>query len=478
MAIYHFSAKVISRGAGRSSTAAAAYRAGRDIADERTGERHDYTRKRGVLDHAVLAPSRAPDWARASASLWNAVERFEKRRDAQLCREVIVALPHELTLEQNREMLHAYVQEAFIKRGMAAQVDIHGPHRDGDKRNIHAHVLLTTRQITRSGFKAKKARNWNEKATLLEWRDQWARHVNRALERARQTGRVDARSFKDRGIADRAPSSHLGPAASQMERRGENSRIGDENRAAAAFNELQRKAKVIDLQIERERREQAAAARRAEAARRQKEAARAKQAKRANGWNALAGEQERRAANDRPGNRPTGEWANRQRAALQDRQLDERGELGRRQAMQRDALAASLRRQYSGSLRENRRALADIARRQKQGGIRGMLYRMSGRAEADRREAENRRKSAQNARWRIDEQRDALGNDQRRQARELEQRHRLEAERLEQRLADQRAPPRQEADALPLSERVRRARQAHEARERDEGPDRDRGFER
>lgn len=235
MAIYHFSMKIIQRSAGRSATAAAAYRAGLCIEDERTGEMFDYTRRRGVDDHAVLTPSRAPEWAKDSASLWNAVEAKENRVNSQLARENVLALPHELNAAQRRELLHGFVQEAYVKRGMAAQVDIHSANEQGDARNIHAHVLLTMRGMNRNGWQEKKARNWNEKETLREWRTLWADHMNRALERAGLSERVTEKSFEDLGL-DKIPSKHLGPAGSEIERRGENSRIAEENREAAAQN--------------------------------------------------------------------------------------------------------------------------------------------------------------------------------------------------------------------------------------------------
>lgn len=166
VAIYHFSMKIIQRSAGRSATAAAAYRAGVRIENERTGEIFDYTKRRGVEDHAILTPPRAPDWVKDSASLWNAVEVRENRVNSQLARENVLALPHELSAQQRRELLHGFVQEVYVKRGMAAQVDIHNANEQGDARNIHAHVLLTLRGITRNGWQEKKARNWNEKETL------------------------------------------------------------------------------------------------------------------------------------------------------------------------------------------------------------------------------------------------------------------------------------------------------------------------
>ncbi len=245
MAIYHFSMKVIKRSAGRSATAAAAYRASLDITDERTGEIHRYENRGGVLAHDMLSPSRAPDWAKEASGLWNAVEKKENRKNSQLARENVVALPHELTLEQNRELLHAFVQEAYVRRGMAAQVDIHAPSEEGNERNIHAHIMLTMRGITRNGWKDNKARNWNERATLNEWRTMWAEHVNHALERAGIKERVTEKSFEDLGIDDKAPSKHMGPEASQMERRGEASRIGDENRAA---NKQNRRIAGLDVQ--------------------------------------------------------------------------------------------------------------------------------------------------------------------------------------------------------------------------------------
>ena len=255
MAIYHFSMKIIQRSAGRSATAAAAYRAGLCIEDERTGEVFDYTRRRGVDDHAILTPSRAPEWAKDSASLWNAVEERENRVNSQLARENVLALPHELSAEQRRELLHGFVQEAYVKRGMAAQVDIHSANEQGDARNIHAHVLLTMRGMNRNGWQEKKARNWNEKETLREWRTLWADHMNRALERAGIAERVTEKSFEDLGL-DKIPSKHLGPAGSEIERRGENSRIAEENRAAAAQNRkmaaLEQQRRILQEAVRKE----------------------------------------------------------------------------------------------------------------------------------------------------------------------------------------------------------------------------------
>jgi len=255
VAIYHFSMKIIQRSQGRSATAAAAYRSGLCIEDTRTGEVFDYTRRRGVDDHAILAPSRAPEWAKDSASLWNAVEERENRVNSQLARENVLALPHELNAAQRRDLLHGFVQEAYVKRGMAAQVDIHSANEKGDARNIHAHVLLTMRGMTRNGWQEKKARNWNEKETLREWRTLWADHMNRALERAGIAERVTEKSFEDLGL-DKIPSKHLGAAGSEIERRGEKSRIAEENRAAEEQNRkieaLKKQERILQEAVKRE----------------------------------------------------------------------------------------------------------------------------------------------------------------------------------------------------------------------------------
>ena len=227
MADYRFSASIIGRSSGRSAIAAAAYRAAERIEDDRTGESHDYTRKQGILHKEILAPANAPEWMLDRHRLWNAVEAVERRVDAQLSREVQLSLPHELDAETNKQLVHDFVLEQFVSRGMIADVAIHAPSRHGDQRNFHAHVMLTTRVLTEDGF-GKKAREWNAPAQLEEWREQWAHHQNRALSRAGESGRVDHRSYEDRGI-DREPSLHMGPIAAEMDRFGLKTELGQMN---------------------------------------------------------------------------------------------------------------------------------------------------------------------------------------------------------------------------------------------------------
>jgi len=166
MAIYRLSAQVISRSAGRSATAAAAYRAGVLIEDRRTGQAHDYERRSGVVHAEILAPENMPTWMMDREALWNAVEAVEKRKDAQLSREVQLALPHELDAAERLALVQDYVRQAFVAHGMVADIAIHAPHRQGDYRNWHAHVMLTMRAITVEGF-GKKERAWNESCAFI-----------------------------------------------------------------------------------------------------------------------------------------------------------------------------------------------------------------------------------------------------------------------------------------------------------------------
>ncbi len=231
MAIYHLSAQIISRGAGRSSVAAAAYRAGERLEDECTGLVHDYGRRRDI-DGWVQAPDHAPDWVYDRQALWNAVEAAERRHDAQLARELNVALPVELDREQQQEALWDYVAAHFVDCGMVADVAFH----HGDPHNPHAHIMLTMRGLTPDGF-GSKVRDWNDRALLRDWREGWERHVNDALERAGRDERVDHRSLTDQGL-DRLPTVQEGPTVREMEARGIRTDRGTWNREIAEHTRL------------------------------------------------------------------------------------------------------------------------------------------------------------------------------------------------------------------------------------------------
>lgn len=214
MAIFHLSAQTISRATGRSATGAAAYRSAGRFVDERTGLVFDYTKKLGVDHSVILAPDHAPDWALDRSRLWNAVEAAEKRRDSQLCREVEVALPVELSFEQQRDLVERFASAQFVEAGMVADLAMH--HTTGHA--PHCHILLTMRDIGPAGFGAKN-RSWNDKQLLQQWREAWARDVNAALERVGSPARVDHRTLAAQGIA-RLPQPKIGAKVAEMERRG------------------------------------------------------------------------------------------------------------------------------------------------------------------------------------------------------------------------------------------------------------------
>lgn len=239
MAIYHCSIKPVSRGDGRSGTAAAAYRAGVCLKDERTGEIHDYTRKQGV-EHAALVLPSGVNMDRGQ--LWNAAESAEKRKDARVAREFELALPSELTAEQRKELAIEYARSLVDRHGVAADVAIHEPSRKGDDRNHHAHILITTRQVGPKGLGAKTDLEQEDKALRAQGkvtgrqqidalREEWATRCNAALERAGHQERVSHKSLEAQGI-DQEPTIHLGPRATAMERRGERTERGDLNRGA------------------------------------------------------------------------------------------------------------------------------------------------------------------------------------------------------------------------------------------------------
>lgn len=241
MAIYHCSVKPISRGAGQSIVAAAAYRHGCRMEDKRTGEVHDYSRKRGVTVSAAFFPSDVDcSWATKSEILWNTAELAEKRKDARLGREIVLALPSELSPTERKALAAEMAQHVADRYGVAVDAAIHAPSRQGDDRNFHVHMLVSARRITSKGF-GEKARELDDRergpAEVEHLRAEWARLANRALEQAGQHVQIDHRSFRRQEVK-RMPSRHLGASATALERRGIKTRIGDGNRAAARLNVL------------------------------------------------------------------------------------------------------------------------------------------------------------------------------------------------------------------------------------------------
>jgi ATP-dependent exoDNAse (exonuclease V) alpha subunit len=199
--------------------AAAAYRTGTKIRDERADKIHDYSsRTKGVIQSVILRPEHAPDWTAHTESLWNRVESKEPRKDSQLAREVLLSLPKELSTNEQWELAVGWAQRELVsKKGMIAEVSLH--HPKGGKENPHCHILCTMRTIEGDAFSAKKPREWNDKGLLLHWRESWCDAENAALERAGRPERVDHRSLKAQGI-DREPEIKIGAAAMAMKRKG------------------------------------------------------------------------------------------------------------------------------------------------------------------------------------------------------------------------------------------------------------------
>jgi len=208
MAIYHLRATMISRSQGRSATASAAYRVAERIEDRRTGLTFDYAARGGVDHTEILAPDHAPDWVHDRSELWNRVEEAETRKNSQVAREVRVALPDELTHAQRVALVRDYAQAQFVDRGMVADIALHAPGREGDERNHHAHILLTTREVDATGFTTKN-RDWNKVEVLEGWREAWARDSNAALERTGIEERVDHRTL----VAQRDEALEMAAAA-------------------------------------------------------------------------------------------------------------------------------------------------------------------------------------------------------------------------------------------------------------------------
>lgn len=243
MAIYHCSVKMVSRSTGRSSVAAAAYRSGEKLYNEREGIEHDFTRKRGIEHSEILLPENAPAAYQDRETLWNAVEFSEKRKDAQTAREIEIALPVELNRVEQIDLVREYAKESFTDRGMCADICIH----DKGDGNPHAHIMLTTREVTPEGF-AGKCREWNDKKYVENWRQEWAAACNRQFEKKNIPERLDHRSFERQG-KEQLPTIHLGVSAAAMERRGQQTDRGKINEEVRAANMEYQKG-LEDLQRE------------------------------------------------------------------------------------------------------------------------------------------------------------------------------------------------------------------------------------
>jgi MobA/MobL family len=241
LAIYRLQINSISRGAGRSAIAAAAYRAGERLRDQRTGRLHNYAKRTDVSHTEIFLPSRlrAADvpWATDRARLWNAAEAAERPRNARLAREYMVALPAELDSARRLQLGRRLALELADRYNVAVDLAMHDPRSGSDPRNYHAHLLATSREISASGFGAKAGLDMESDerqrrglpvgiAEIKAIRERWAQLSNEAFASAGLEVRVDHRSLRVQGI-DREPQPKIPFAAMQMERRGLRSEVAD-----------------------------------------------------------------------------------------------------------------------------------------------------------------------------------------------------------------------------------------------------------
>jgi hypothetical protein len=266
IAIYHCSIKIVSRGKGKSAVAAAAYRSGEKLTNEWDGLTHDYTKKGGVVHSEILLPAHAPPAFSDRSTLWNSVELSEKSNNAQLAREVEIALPVELSREEQTRLVREYCSSQFVSKGMIADFNLH----DTGGGNPHAHILLTMRPLDERGTWTAKSKKeydldengerirlpsgrykthkidltgWNDKDNTLLWRKAWADFTNDFLERNGSPERIDHRSNAERGI-DEIPTVHMGVAACQMEKKGIATEKGELNRNIQKANRLIREIRA------------------------------------------------------------------------------------------------------------------------------------------------------------------------------------------------------------------------------------------
>jgi hypothetical protein len=221
VAIYHMSVQIIRRSDGGSAVASAAYRATEKLRDETTAETFDYRPKVHAIASGIMTPEGAPLWTHDRGTLWNEVEKKENRKNSQFCREINIAIPNELKNEAV-SIVEEYIKKNFINVGLIADYAIHHPSKKGDERNIHAHIMVTKRKMTPTGWgdmyrEADDAKT--SKTVLNAWRKSWETVCNDKLKKL-GVDLISCETLEAQGIA-RAPQQHMGKAATAIERRGE-----------------------------------------------------------------------------------------------------------------------------------------------------------------------------------------------------------------------------------------------------------------
>ena len=265
MALFHLNVTQIKRSKGQSAIAAAAYRAGEKLYSEYYGETSDYTNKRGVICSEILLPDHAPREYADRQTLWNAVEKAERGKNAQLAYSFDIALQNEFSLDENISLARQFLLEHFVSRGMVVDFAIHVPDTElGGIQNPHFHVMAPIRPIEPNGkwgmkqrrvyeldedgnrlldadgnyiFNAVPTTDWGSPETLEYWREQWAALCNAKFEEKNLPCRIDHRSYERQGV-DILPTIHEGPSVRQMEAKGIRTDKGEFNRWIKATNSL------------------------------------------------------------------------------------------------------------------------------------------------------------------------------------------------------------------------------------------------
>lgn len=228
----------------RSSVACAAYRAGERIHDEKSEKTHDFSKKQNVLAAEIITPDNAPEWMKDREKLWNGVEAGEKRKDAQLAKEIVLTLPRNLNTEQHQNVVREFIKDNITSKGLVADYAIHNPKSSDGDHNPHAHIMFTLRPVENDGF-GKKLTGYNGldgRDYLQELRGSYQNILNQASEKAQSETRFDLRNLKEKGI-DREPQPKKGPKVTYLEKRGYQTERGKEvrqvqhqNQAKAAQN--------------------------------------------------------------------------------------------------------------------------------------------------------------------------------------------------------------------------------------------------
>ena len=264
MAIYHLSTKPISRSSGRSAVASIAYRAGIAITDERLGKTYDYSKRHGVLWTGLATPN---DVKIDRNELWNLAEKSENRSNSRTAREIVINIPHELMQGDQgtgNMLAHEFASQLSKKYQVAVDVAVHAPDKQGDNRNFHAHLLLTTRkieldrhgnikltdksQLEMSNTQLKQAGLLSNQDELKEIRKAWADLTNEYLAEHGIDERIDHRSHKDRGL-DTLPTVKMGWQATELERNGIRTDVGNKNRDIKAHNANLMQKKILESEI-------------------------------------------------------------------------------------------------------------------------------------------------------------------------------------------------------------------------------------